>query len=211
MSTASYPDRRSAAPTVAVVLAAGAGSRFAGDDHKLAADLDGEPVATHAIRAALAAGIGPVVVVTGAHTPSLAAFATELADGRLATVHNPRWADGQATSLQVAIAEAERRRAHAIVVGLADQPFITSAAWSAVAASNSPIAVASYDIGPRNPVRLHRSVWPLLPSDGDEGARAVVRLRPQLVEPVPCEGSPADIDTLEDLRTWQNRSSTNSP
>lgn len=203
--------RRSASPTLAVLLAAGAGSRFAGNDHKLAAELDGEPVATHAIRAALAAEIGPVVVITGAHSPTLDPFRAELDDGRLAVVRNDRWADGQSTSLQAAIGEAEARHVHAIVVGLADQPFVTSGAWRAVAASAAPIAVAEYDVGRRNPVRLHRSVWPLLPTSGDEGARTLLSLRPELVEPVPCEGSPADIDTLEDLQTWQKRSSTNSP
>lgn len=164
-----------------------------------------------AVRAAVDAGIGPVVVVTGRHRPTLEAFAPELADGRIATLHNPRWRDGQSTSLQTAVAEAERRGVDAIVVGLGDQPFVAPGAWAAVARSISPIAVATYDGIRRNPVRLDRSVWPLLPTEGDEGARPVIRLRPELVEPVPCEGSPVDIDTLEDLRTWQNRSSTNSP
>lgn len=198
-------------PTLAVVLAAGAGSRFDGATHKLAAELAGRSVLDHAVRAALDAAIGPVVVVTGPHDPDVTAFARDVADGRLTTLPNPDWEQGQSTSLQTAIAEARRRHVHAIVVGLGDQPFVTPHAWRAVAASRSPIAVATYDGARRNPVRLHRSVWPLLPDAGDEGARTLIRLRPHLVEPVPCEGSPADIDTLEDLRAWQRRSSTNSP
>jgi CTP:molybdopterin cytidylyltransferase MocA len=150
-------------------------------------------------------------VIVGAHRPPLSTLQEAAADGRLSIVDNVRWSEGQSTSLQAAVAEAERRHAHAIVVGLADQPFVEPSAWRAVAASNWPIAVAEYPEGWRNPVRLHRSVWPLLPTTGDQGARQLLRLRAELVEPVPCAGSPADIDTLEDLRSWQNRSSTNSP
>ncbi|MEQ8437756.1 MAG: nucleotidyltransferase family protein [Ilumatobacter fluminis] len=197
-------------PTIAVLLAAGAGSRFDGGGHKLDAELDGATVADHAVRAALVADVGPVIVVTGAVEPALPA--TRL-DGAVdvTLVANPDWAAGQSTSLRVAVDAARTRHAHAIVVGLADQPFVDPTAWRSVAASRSPIAVAEYDGRPRNPVRLHHSVWPLLPTVGDHGARHLIRLRPELVERVPCQGSDADIDTLEDLRSWQNRSSTNSP
>jgi CTP:molybdopterin cytidylyltransferase MocA len=49
----------------AVVLAAGGGSRWSGPGHKLLADLDGRPLAAHAIAAAAAAGLDELVVVTG--------------------------------------------------------------------------------------------------------------------------------------------------
>lgn len=199
-------DHAGFAPTIAVVLAAGAGSRFDGDGHKLAAEIDGRPVADRAVGAALAADIGPVIVVAGAHRPALPTLASAVADGRVRIIDNPAWRSGQSSSLRVAVDEAGRRHAHAIVVGLADQPFVEPEAWRAVAASKWPIAVAEYAEGRRNPVRLHRSVWPLLPTTGDHGARHLIRLRPELVEPVPCSGSPVDIDTTADLRSWQNRS-----
>ena len=113
--------------------------------------------------------------------------------------------------MQLAIAEGTRLDVDAIVVGLADQPFVDPDAWRRVAAAEAPISIATYDGARRNPVRLHRSVWPLLPLTGDEGARSIIRLRPELVEEIPCTGSAVDIDTLEDLEAWQNRSSTNSP
>lgn len=197
-------------PTLAVLLAAGAGSRFGGDGHKLDAELHGSTVAEHAVRSALEADIGPIVVVTGASRPALPSLHSEIDAGTVTLVANPNWADGQSTSLQAAVAAARARHAHAIVVGLADQPFIRPDTWRAIAESRSPIAVAEYGGRARNPVRLHHSVWPLLPAAGDHGARHLIRLRPQLVERVPSQGSDADIDTLEDLRSWQNRSSTNS-
>ncbi len=192
--------------TVLVLLAAGAGSRFRGPQHKLTAIVDGHSVAERAVASALEADVGRVVIVTGSVQLSI-----ELPPGRAEIVHNPDWASGQSSSLAAGIRRADQLGAEAVIVGLADQPFIDPRAWRLLAAAASPIAVATYDGLRRNPVRLHRSTWPLLPASGDEGARSLIRLRADLVQEIPCPGSPADIDTLEDLRTWQNRSSTNSP
>ena len=125
----------------------------------------------------------------------------------LSVVHNPRWAQGQATSLQTALATVEALGADAVSIGLADQPFIAAESWRRVrdAPATCRIVVAEYDgaVGP-NPVRLDRSVWPLLPTEGDEGARSVIREHAEWVCRVACLGSVGDIDTLEDLERWRN-------
>ena len=111
----------------AVVLAAGGGTRWDGEGHKLLADLDGRPLAAHAIDAAEAAGLDELVVVTGAADLSgvLPAAAT--------IVHNPDWDAGQATSLQLAVSHCRATGHEAMVVGLADTPGVPAAAWRAVA------------------------------------------------------------------------------
>ena len=115
---------------------------------------------------------------------------------------NEQWADGIATSLAAAIdvgGERGPRRDRRRPRRPAARP---SEAWQAVAGAPHPIAVATYDGRRGNPVRLAAEVWPLLPTDGDEGARVLMRERPDLVGEVACPGDPADIDTVEDLERW---------
>ncbi len=197
--------------TVAVVLAAGGGSRFDGDAHKLLTPVRGPdgtklPVAAHALRAVAAAAIGPIVLVTGAVAldDALDLVRAEHPHVEITAVHHPGWHHGQATSLAVGVSAARDLGAHAIVVGLGDQPGVGADSWRRVATSDSQIAVATYDGRRGNPVRLAADVWSLLPTDGDAGARVVMRLRPDLVGEVACHGSAFDIDTLEDLARWQN-------
>ena len=188
----------------ALVLAAGAGERFRGPGHKLDAVVAGRTVLHWAVEHALAAGVGPVLVVT----PAPGTYA--LPPGAVEVV-NDAWAAGQSSSLHVGLRAAAAVHADAAVVGLGDQPGVTPAAWRAVAAVDAPLVIATYDGRRGHPVRLRADTWALLPTSGDEGARPLLRERPDLVTELPCEGSPSDIDTVEDLRRWQNNSSTSSP
>jgi molybdenum cofactor cytidylyltransferase len=189
-------------PVVAVLLAAGGGSRFTGSGgigHKLLADAGGRPVVARAVEAALGAGLDEVLVVSGAVD-----LAGALADLPVRLVHNPRWADGIATSLRSGIEVAASSRTGAVVVGLGDQPGVPSAAWRAVAdhPGPEPLVVATYGGTRGNPVRLAREIWDEVPRSGDEGARVLLRRRPDLVAEVACDGDPRDVDTVEDLDRW---------
>jgi CTP:molybdopterin cytidylyltransferase MocA len=186
-------------PRVAALLAAGGGARFAGPVHKLTADLDGRPVWRWALDHVLAAGFDHVVVVTGAVALDVPPSVIER--------HNAHWSQGQAGSLQLALAVASELGATSLTVGLADQPFVSTQAWRAVAdaAPECRLVVAVYDGVPGpNPVRLRADIWPLLPTSGDAGARDLLRSHPDWVCRVDCVGSGADIDTQEDLARWRS-------
>jgi molybdenum cofactor cytidylyltransferase len=193
-----------------ILLAGGAGSRFRDVGHKLNADLTehrerpAETVFARSLASVIDAEIGRVIVVTG----RLDAQDLGIVDrSDLDIVHNAEWAHGQMTSVRAGIASAGEGGVSIAVIGLADQPGIEPSSWRDVADAalhGARIAVATYKGRRANPVALHRDVWHLLPTTGDEGARGLMRLRPDLVVEVPCTGSPKDIDTVEDLTRWQS-------
>lgn len=192
----------------AVVLCAGGASRWQKSaeqsgipvSHKLLAPLRGRTVVEWSIEHAKAAGFDVTIVVTGAVALPLVVQH----DPTLTVVANPRWADGQAGSLALALDRCRELEIDIAVCGLGDQPFIGSDAWVIVGRTpiDTPIGVATYGGLRRNPVRLAASVWPSIARTGDEGARPLMRSHPTWVTELACAGNPIDIDTVEDLLSW---------
>ena len=181
-------------PVGVVLLAAGGGSRFGGSHHKLLTSVAGKTVYEWALQSALAANIGPVAVVWGS-----VELPRHKAPEAVTYLHNEEWATGMASSVQRALQWANERGLQSVVIGLGDQPCIPPSAWTAVAHSTSPLAVATYAGVRANPVKLHAEFFPLVPKNGDEGARSLLRSHPELVAEVPCTGSGIDVDHVEDI------------
>ncbi|MFD2765900.1 nucleotidyltransferase family protein [Micromonospora eburnea] len=178
-----------------LVLAAGAGRRLGRP--KALVEWDGEPLVRRAVRLLRAGGCDPVHAVVGAGADRLPTL-----PGAVPVV-NPRWRDGLGGSLLRGL-DSLPSSVDAAVVVLVDQPWLTPAAVRRVRAAyaaGAVVAVAAYAGRPGHPVLLGRATWPLLPpyATGDRGARDFLRARPDLVTRVPCEGSPADLDTPADL------------
>jgi CTP:molybdopterin cytidylyltransferase MocA len=168
----------------------------------------GKAVVRHVLEAVATSGLSPIIVVTGAVALDEVLAAPLPGNPEVIVVHNARWQAGMASSLQCGLAVARQRGLAGVVVGLGDQPGIPASAWQQVADTDAPIAVATYGGVRRNPVRIHAELWDQLPHDGDEGARTLIRVRPELVTEVACEGNPDDIDTAADLHHWQQHTTT---
>jgi molybdenum cofactor cytidylyltransferase len=182
-----------------IVLAAGTSTRFGRT--KQLVDLDGKPFVQHAVDAAAAAGLDEVVVVLGHDAERVGASLRLPARGR--TVLNPRYEEGQSTSL-VAGLDAAEPASEAAVVLLADQPGITEshirALIDAFKAGRPRIARLRFRDGP-GPSLLSRESWDEARGlAGDTGAREIIAAHPEWVEEVPVDAdAPPDVDRLADL------------
>jgi len=191
----------------AVLLAAGAGSRFGGD--KLLAPYGGQPLIEVALSGLRESPVDEIIVVVGAEGKRLRSTSTAYG---ARVVENPNWAAGMSTSVRAGLS-ACGPEARAAVVALADQPLVGAEAVKRLVAAfeeGAQVAVATYGGHPRNPALFVREVWPLLLRElsGDEGARMVIRRHPELVTEVSCDevADPTDVDTVEDLRRLEGLS-----
>ena len=186
----------------AVLLAAGAGSRFGGG--KLLAPFgEGRPLIEYTLSGLRGAPVDEIIVVVGKDAMELRSVCEPY--GAL-VVNNPDWARGMSTSVRAGLL-ACAPLARAAVVALADQPLVGAEAVARLVEAfedGAKVAVATYGDEPRNPVLFAREVWPLLLRElsGDKGARVILMRHPELVTEVPCDdvADPADVDTVEDLR-----------
>jgi molybdenum cofactor cytidylyltransferase/nicotine blue oxidoreductase len=95
----------------------------------------------------------------------------------------------------------------AVAVLLVDTPGIGAGAVRAVLAAWRPgrIAIAVYGGRRGHPTVMEPALWlqALAGADADEGARALLRARADLVDEVSVTGDPADLDTPADLENWR--------
>lgn len=190
----------------AIVLAAGAGSRFGGG--KLTAPWRGGVLLDGALAAAFAAPARSVTVVTGAD-PAVETAARAFAEvhgqaRRLRLVHAADHAEGMAATLRAGIASLPQGTPGAFVF-LGDMPRVPQAVLPRLAAAVSEGAGAAaprFDGRRGHPVLFGAALFPeLLRLQGDEGARAVLQaLGPGLaLVDAPDDGVLFDVDERRQL------------
>jgi CTP:molybdopterin cytidylyltransferase MocA len=162
----------------AVVLAAGAATRFGGPKQRL--------LLPRVLDRLGQSPVDEIVVVGGA-------YELEVPGARV--VECPDWQRGMGASLRCGLA-ALPPETEAVVIVLADGPNLAPeavervvAAWRAGAGE---VVAASYEGERGHPVVLSRSAWERVPDEGMRGLPAAL---------VPCDdvGTPGDVDTADDI------------
>jgi CTP:molybdopterin cytidylyltransferase MocA len=161
----------------AVVLAAGASSRFGSPKQRILL----EPVLERVRRSC----VEDVLVVLGAHELEVPAR----------TVHCPEWDRGPGASLRCGLAALPREAVAAVVV-LGDGPELEPEAVDRVIgawrAGTADVVAATYGGVRLHPVLIARGAWEGIPDEGAKGLDAVL---------VSCDdlGPPGDVDFADEV------------
>lgn len=197
-----------------VVLAAGRGTRFHGDGHKLAQRLDIQAesapatVLARTLGHAVESGLRVVVVTSLALAPLVRQLMAECdvvvlpeqdSQGRLSAV-------GMGYSIAAGVSATGDADGWLIVP--ADMPILRPASMLAVASAikQYPVAYAQYRGHRGHPVGFSVELYSeLIDLRGDEGARRVVARYPSQAIEVDDPGVLVDVDTVEDLARLQTQ------
>ena len=191
------------APRIAaLVLAAGRSSRM-GTINKLLIRIDGKPMVRHAIEAVSAAGLTPVIVVSGHQREAVEAA---LAGQEVTTVHNPAFAEGLSSSLKAGLAVLPDD-IDGVLVCLGDMPRVMAADIERLVGAFNPVEGRAIIVPTRNGKRGNPVLWAkrFIPEmrevAGDVGARHLIGSYPESVAEVEMtsDGVLTDIDTPQAL------------
>lgn len=193
----------------ALVLAAGAGSRFGGG--KLLAPLAGVPLVRRTVEAVLPAGFDEVLVVTGARSAEVGEALAGL-DCRL--VEARTWDQGMAASIRAGIAALDQR-GNGLFLLLGDMPLVPVKLCAALAGMAEASGFAARPVvqgRPGHPVCFTAAALPELAQlQGDSGAGALLRRRRGDIAYLDTTdiGAVLDIDDaaalVEAERLWNSR------
>jgi molybdenum cofactor cytidylyltransferase len=158
-----------------VVLAAGSSVRLG--RNKLLLDLGGETIVRRAVRAAIGAGLDPVIVVLGHEAERVR---EELEGLPCVVVVNPDHPRGAGTSVRAGVARASETKAEALVLILADMPLVTAEMIATLVArrreTRAQLIVSRYGETQAPPSLFDRSLFgELLASDDTSCAKPVIR------------------------------------
>lgn len=196
-------------PTI-VVLAAGKGSRFRGDKHKLEQEIGSGSVLASTLKNVIASRL-PYVVVT---TPALeAAVRRHVSAKDVAVVPEVDGSSVLGMGYSIANGVCARSEAPGWLILPADMPLVTPETLVAVAQAleHHPVAYAQHRGRRGHPVAFAAELYSELATlSGDEGARRLTARYPAYGVEVEDPGVLLDVDTLEDLSAVRARQAQHS-
>jgi molybdenum cofactor cytidylyltransferase len=181
------------------VLAAGA-SRRLGRPKQLV-HWQGTTLLRRAAETALAARLGPVVVVLGAE---LEGCRRELDGLDVRIVEHPGWAEGMGSTIRAAWVAAQAAQAGGLLLMTCDQPGVSSGDLRALAEAQRrtgrPMAAAGYSGTAGIPALFTGAAFEQLGTlSGDHGAKSLLERDPSQVAVVPCEAAARDVNAPQDI------------
>jgi len=191
-------------PTI-IVLAAGKGSRFRGERHKLEQDIGSGSVLASTLKNVIASGLPFIVVTTAPLEPAV----RRLVAARDVLVLPE--ADGGAVlgmGYSIANGVCARSEAPGWLILPADMPLVQAETLRAVgeALEHHPVAYAQHRGRRGHPVAFAAELYSELATlSGDEGARRLTARYPAQGVEVDDAGVLLDVDTLEDLTALRAR------
>jgi molybdenum cofactor cytidylyltransferase len=187
-----------AAAVAGIVLAAGSSTRMG--RNKMLLEVDGQPLVRRAARAALEAGLDPVLIVVGHEAERVQQAVAGLG---CRTVLNADHAQGVRVSMQAGV-RALPEDVRAAVVILADMPFVTAAMIRTLAeryrTQKPPLVVSAYGDVNAPPTLYDRALFAeLLASTGEGCGKHVVKQhKGEAVVVAWPESALFDVDAPED-------------
>ncbi len=185
----------------AILLAAGRSVRFGAD--KLSALIDGKTVLARSAGALSSAGFDAYVAVISNATQGHSHF---LQRSGFEIVNNPSAADGISTSIRTGILAAQSLGADAVIIALADMPYVEAAHYLRLVqtARGAPSGMAfSISLNRRSPPAFFGKRWfdRLCSLEGDEGARSIIAAAPDTAGVKSEDNLLRDIDFAADIRS----------
>ncbi|XUU61767.1 nucleotidyltransferase family protein [Erythrobacter sp. HA6-11] len=186
--------------TACILLAAGRSRRF-GAANKLRSELHGKPLASHAADTLGAMPFGEHIVAVSSET-------ADLFDLPFKTVLNATPEQGMSGSIALAIEAISKSELKAVLIALADMPFVPTGHYEALLESveetGEPQIVATQNSGRAQVPAVFslRQAQTLLTLEGDQGARNLL----QSAKRIPCDAALlADFDHVEDFARRSQR------
>jgi molybdenum cofactor cytidylyltransferase len=182
-----------------LVLAAGESTRMGRPKQLL--PYRGSTLIRHAAETALAADLGPVLVVLGAEAERCREALGEL---EIRTVTNPNWPQGMGSSIRVGVAELERLLppVGGVLILLHDQPAVPAERLRELVAARREedlIVAAGYGDVVGAPAYFRRDLFGELQAlDGVAGARKIIQAHRDRVRRFELPEARFDLDTPAD-------------